>query len=177
MNKLFWSLLTVVFALSLTPLALAEEFAVDDYTFVWNVAKEGNSALTVKKDPKGLQFLLGSLGGKMATVSMTAAEAASVGEVLLKSEEYYDAHKKYHETNQASNKPMFNKEQQDIVKTGENQVIFYSSPRGKEFTVKVGETKTFSTMALMTKDEALKMAEYLAKAEKMAAFVDSRVKF
>ena len=177
MKKFFSSLLTVVFLFSLTPLALAEEFAVNDYTFDWNVAKVGDAKLAVQKDPKGLRFFLGSLGGKMATVSMTAAEAAAVGSVLLKTEEYYDAHKKYYETNQASNKPMFNKEQQDIVKTGENQVVFYSSPRGKEFTVKVGETKTFSTMALMTKDEALKMGAYLVKAEKMAAFINGRIKF
>jgi hypothetical protein len=157
--------------------AAAEDFAFTDYTFVWNAAKEGNVGLTVRKDPGGLRFLLGSMGGRVATVSMTAAEAVAVGKVLLGTEAVYADHQGYYDANRETNKPAFNKEKSDTVKADAFQVVFHSSPGGSNFTVKVSEAKTFSTMTLLSRDEALKMGEHLVKAEAMADFVNRHLKF
>ncbi len=177
MKKWVWGAWTVVFVLSLAPGAMAQKFAFEDYGFVWNVAREGGVTLSVQKDPGGLQILLGSRGGKVATVSLTPAEAVAVGEILLKTDSFHDEHRSFYVANQTGNKVAFNQEKSDTVKTDTCQVVFRSAPKGQDFSVRVGKAKTFTTMALMSREEALKMGALLVKGQAMAKFVNGHLKF
>ena len=153
----------------------AGEYAIEDYLFVWNVAKVGNTKLRVEKSQNGLSVLLASRGGRIATVSFTPSEAVDVARVLMEAETYFQNHKKHYEQVKEKNKPLYRKAHKDDVAVGQFQVIFESSPRGETFSVKVSPQKMFASMALLTKDEALAMANYLMDAEKMAEIVNASV--
>lgn len=177
MKTFMGSALIMVVVLAFAPAAPAEEFAFTDYSFVWHAAKEGNVALAVIKDPQGVRFELGSLGGRVATVTLSGAQAAEVGGILVKADEYYEKHQNYYAANRETSKPAYNREISDVVETGDHRVIFYSAPTGSEFVVKVGKAKTFTTMALLSRQEAMAMGRQMVKAKEMEAFVDRHLKF
>ena len=59
------------------PLSHAGSFLVDDYSFVWNAAKEGSATLRLVKDPKGVRFLLASTGGKNPALTLCQIRTAT----------------------------------------------------------------------------------------------------
>ncbi len=50
------------------------------------------------------------------------------------------------------------------------RIIYSSSPGGKDFNVKVTKSSIIGPTVLLTKEEAIKIAEYLKNADKMTAF-------
>lgn len=174
MVKSVWMFALTVFLLMATPVSHAQEFSITDYSFVWNVADAGKVSLKIRKDPEGLQVVLSSLGGRLATLHLTPSEAKAVGQILAKTEEYHAGHEKYYA--QKKGTLVYENERSEKVDARNHQVTFHSSPKGKEFEVKVSERKTFSPTVLMSKEQALKMSHHLLKSPGMAEFVNARVK-
>lgn len=146
------------------PLANAEEFVIKDYTFTWRVAKVGFVKMAIQKDQVGLRVVLSSMGGPLATLSMSPSRAKAIGEVLAKTGDYYNNQKKSKD-----------KKSEDVVHSGEYMVTF-SSSQGDNFEVKINKSAAFSAAVLLSKDEALMIVEYLRDAEKMAKFMNSCIK-
>ena len=175
MIKKLTVLSVVLFVIPNLSSAMAEEYAIDDYLFVWNVVKAGNTRLKVEKSQEGLTVLLSSRGGRIATVSMAPSDAVEISRVLMETETYFQNHKKHYDQIKEKNKPLYREALTDDVAVGEFHVVFASTPRGESFSVKVGPKKMFAPMALFTKDEALAMANYLRDAEKLAEIVNANV--
>lgn len=147
-------------------LSNAEDYVINDYTFTWHVIQVGKVKLKIQKEEDRLTVVIGSFGGKLATLYLQPSHAKAIGEVLLKSEEYYQKHLKSEE-----------RDQKDSVQVGKYLVVFSSLTKGKDFEVRVRESKTFTfTSVLFSKDEAIKMAGHLMDAEKMAALVEKRIR-
>lgn len=175
MKRAWISVAIVVLTLAAAPVAGAQEFAVEDYTFTWRVDRMGSVNLSFVKDPKGSVLALTGFGGGLAAVSLGPGDAEAVGKVLLEAGKQFDAHRKHFDDNKKK-KSVFRKEHTVKKQVGDYQVIFHSTPRGEKFTVKVGKAKTFTSMVSMTREAAEKFGGHLVKAKKMAAFIDSRVK-
>jgi len=142
----------------------AKGFVIKDYGFTWVVARTGDVSMQIQKKPGSTSVILSSLGGKIATLSMTPSEAKAIGGVLEKTEEYYDKQKKSDD-----------RKSEDVVHEGQFRVYF-SSTQGKNFQVSIRSSKFFSAAVLLTKYEALEMGKNLRDAEDMAAFVNRRIK-
>lgn len=145
-------------------MAHAEAFEITYYDFVWYAASVEDVKMDIKKSPNGLAVILRSPGGKLATISAPPAQAEAIGKVLRDTGQYYDKQMKKEEMNA-----------EDMVPVGKFKVYFKSS-RGRNFEVNVRGEGVFSAAVVMTKDQALKMADHLLKAEEMAALVDKRVR-
>ena len=170
--------LTIFLALfAAAAMAHADEFTLMTYTFTADVTKAGRVSLRVEKDPGGLNLLVSSAGGALATVRIPPEKAKAVGGVLMQAEEYYEKHQQYYEQRKNTSAPLYRKELSEIVKVEGYQVIFESTPRGEDFSVKVGRTKPFSPMALMTREEALGIGQALQKGEELAAFINRNITF
>ena len=162
-RKLF--LVACVFWLAgFSSVAGAKDFVIKDYGFTWEVAKTGDVGMQIQKKPGSISVILSSLGGKIATLSMTPSEAKAIGEVLEKTEEYYNKQKKSDD-----------RKSEDVVHEGQFRVYF-SSSQGKNFQVSIRSSKFFSAAVLLNRDEALEMGKHLRDAEDMAAFVNRRIK-
>ena len=162
-RKLF--LVACIFCLAgFSSFAGAKDFVIKDYGFTWVVARTGDVSMQIQKKPGNISVILSSLGGKIATLSMTPSEAKAIGQVLEKTEEYYDKQKKSDD-----------RKSEDVVHEGQFRVYF-SSTQGKNFQVSIRSSKFFSAAVLLTKDEALEMGKNLRDAEDMAAFVNRRIK-
>ncbi|MCP4694094.1 MAG: hypothetical protein GY859_39025 [Desulfobacterales bacterium] len=176
MHRNLISILVVIMALVAASAAGAEEFSVKDYEFVWKVAKVGGVSLALTKNPEGPALVMTGFGGGLATVALSPPDAEAVGKMLLKAGDYYDGHQKYYNDSKDSNKGRYRKEYSETVAAGGHQVIFFSTPRGAKFIVKVGKAKTFASMVQMSKDDALKIGGWLVKAEEMTAYINSKIK-
>ena len=158
-------LVACVFCLAgLSSLAGAKDYAIKDYVVTWQAEKVGDVSMQIQKRPGSLLVILSSPGGKIATLSMTPSEAKEIGEVLGKTEEYYNKQKKSDD-----------RKSEDVVRAGKFRVYF-SSSRGRNFEVSIKGSGVFSAAVLLSKDEAAEMAKHLRDAKEMAAFVDNRIK-
>ena len=104
-----------------------------------------------------------SPGGKLARLSIPPSQTKAIGEVLLKTEEYYNKQEKSGEM-----------KAKDVVSTGDYKVSF-SSSKSRAFQVSLAASKVLGSAVLMGKDQASKVGEYLINAEKMVALVNERV--
>ncbi|NQU13112.1 MAG: hypothetical protein HQ561_03145 [Desulfobacteraceae bacterium] len=144
--------------------ANAQEYTIGDYDFTWRVAKVGDVRIEIKKTaPGGVWVNLISPGGKLARLSIPPSKTKAIGEVLSKTDEYYNSQKKSGEMNA-----------KDVVPVGDYKVTF-SSSKSRAFQVSLATSKVFGSAVLMGKDQALKVGEYLINAEKMVALVNERV--
>jgi len=143
--------------------ANAQEYTIGDYDFVWRVAKVGDVKIEIKKTPGGVSVNLISPGGKLARLSLPPSQTKAIGEVLAKTDEYYNSQKKSGDM-----------KAKDVVPVGDYKVTF-SSSRSRAFQVSLAAAKVFGSAVLMDKDQALKVGEYLINAEKMVALVNERV--
>lgn len=143
--------------------AVAQDYTISDYDFTWRVAKIGVVRMAVQKTPKGVSIVLGSSGGGLARLTMTPLQAKAIGDVLLKTGDYYDKQMKNQEPNA-----------QEMVSAGDHRVYFTSS-RGRKFQVSVRKSAVGAAV-LMNKDQALKIGKYLVDSEKMAALVNDHIR-
>ncbi|MBU0733367.1 MAG: hypothetical protein ABIE47_15430 [Pseudomonadota bacterium] len=146
------------------PLAAAEDFVIKDYVFTWYVAEVEEAKIEIHKSPKGVAVILKSLGGPLASLSIPPSQATAIGEVLKKTEEYYNEQKKSEDLKSSK-----------AVPAGNYRVTF-SSKQGSSFVVSVAESKVLGAAVLLSKDAAIKVEKYLLKAEAMAAFADKQVR-
>lgn len=159
------SLITFAVCLFISlPLAAAKDLVIEDYTFIWRVAKVGTANIRVEKEKSRLEIVLSAPGGKLATLHLQPSQATEIAEVLLKTEEYYNELKKKGQT-----------ETEIKVSAGNHEVV-YSLPRGKPFEVIIKQPKTFGAAIIVKKEEALEIGGYLRNSQKMADLVNSRIK-
>ncbi|MEJ2587086.1 MAG: hypothetical protein P8165_05805 [Deltaproteobacteria bacterium] len=144
--------------------AHAEDLKINKYYFVWYAVQVGDVHMDIEKSQDGLKVVLSSPGGALARISPTPAKAAEIGKTLK------DTCPHYYE--QQMKKQDYNAE--DMVPVG-GYKIYYRSSRGQKFEVSVRAPGVISAAVIMTKKEALEMAEHLLKAEKMATLVDERI--
>lgn len=163
MHRKGFLIMTVVGLMVFASICLAEEFVIKDYTFTWHAVKVGDVKMDIQKRPDSLLIILSSTGGGFATLSLSPAQAETIGGLLGKTQDYYEKHKKSDD-----------RKSEDVVQSG-NYKVYFSSSQGKDFQVRVQESKLFSAAVLLNRSEALKMVEYLGNAEEMAAFVDKRI--
>ncbi|MDZ7700170.1 MAG: hypothetical protein U5R49_25665 [Deltaproteobacteria bacterium] len=162
-KRLFLSIMVLGFAAFLG-FAHAEDVKINNYYFVWYAASVGDVHMDIEKTQEGLKVLLSSPGGALARISPAPATAVAIGEALKRDTvTYYDKQMKKEDYNA-----------EDMVPVG-GYKIYYRSSRGQKFEVSVRAPGVISAAVIMTKDEALKIADSLLKAETMAALVDKRI--
>jgi hypothetical protein len=164
MYKKIFVIVTMLCVATFFTMANAQEYTIGDYDFTWRVAKVGDVRINIKKTPGGVRVNLISPGGKLARLSIPPSQTKAIGEVLGKTEEYYNSQKKSGEM-----------KAKDEVSVGDYKVTFSSSKRGA-FQVSLAAAKVFGSAVLMGKDQALKVGEYLMDADKMVALVNERIR-
>ena len=145
------------------PSAHAEDFVIKDYIFTWYVVNEGTAKMEIQKSPEGLSVILKTLG-PLTTLSIPPSQAKMIGEVLKKTEDYYNEQKKSDDLRSSKTIP------------SGNYKVTFSSKQGSNFVVEIAESKVFGSAVLWSKDAALKIGRYLRKAEAMTAFADKRIR-
>ena len=144
----------------------AEEFAIKDYTFTWHVAKTivGGTTMEIQKAPDALVVIFGRTSLPLSALTISPVQANGVGELLKKTDEYYQAQKKSDDP--SSSDTLFSN----------NCAVNFSSKQGRDFKVRVKQNEVFGSVVLMEKDEAIEIAKYLRQAEQMASFADKRIR-
>jgi len=163
MYKRIAIVICVLFLAGTLPLSHAGSYVIKGYTFTWHVISIGSAKMEIQKTPKGLQVILGSLGGVLATLSLAPSQAKAIGEVLKKTEDYYEEQSKSDD-----------RKSDDTIEADKCKVTF-SSKQGRDFQIAIREAKIFSPEVLLSRSEAVVIGQYLRKAEKMAAFMDKRI--
>jgi len=141
----------------------AEEPKIEYYIFIWHVAKSGDVGMDIEKTQQGVKVILRSPGGPLGRVSATPSRAEEIGEVLKKTDDYYEKQAKSQD-----------RKSEDLVAVGDYKVSF-TSKRGRDFTVSVRGPEIFGGAALMGQKEAVAMSAFLLKAKKLAALVDKKI--
>jgi hypothetical protein len=159
-------IVSVIFMMimALAPLAAAEDYKIDYYDFRWEVDWAGNVGLFIQKTQEGVWAMLNSPGGRLGSVRLTPAQAKSVGDTLLKSEEY---HASFMEKTMESSQ---------TVPAGDVYVTFSAKRKGVDFHVLVHLEKIIKNAARFKKEEALEMGKLLQDVEAKAAYADKRIK-
>lgn len=163
-KTLFFLLLSLLGLSMSLPLSNAKDFDIKEYIFIWQVVKKGNVDLKIRKDQDGLVVVLSSPGWKVATVSLKPSQAKAIGEVLAKTEDYYNKFKNSDDV-----------EHFETVIAGGVFVTYSSQRKAKDFDIKVHKSKFVGATVLLTKDEALQISQYLRDSENMAAYVEKRI--
>lgn len=145
--------------------ANAEKLEISDYLFVWHAVKVGDVKMDIEKGPEGLSIIMHSPGGPLAKVSATPDQIIAIAKVLQKSNDYY---------NKQMQKQDYKAE--DMVPVMDDFKVYFTSSRGKDFQVSLRSAAAFSAAVLMTRDEALKMAEEMLKVKEMVALVNQHVR-
>jgi len=143
--------------------ANAGSYTIDDYVFVWHVAKEGSAKVDVQKSPEGVFMVLSGPGGRLARLNIDPAQAEAIAKVLDETGVHYDEQMKKQDPNMSKS-----------VSVGDYTVTF-SSSRGKSFQVGVRKSAA-GALVPMNKEQALKMAPYLKDSQKLVQIVNERIK-
>ena len=162
-KKMALIVISILFlGVSLSPVS-AKELKIEDYIFIWHAAKAGDVTMDIEKTRETLQVVLSSPGGALGRVSATPSQAEVIGEVLKKTNEYYDK--------QASSQ---DSKSEDMAPAGDYKVYF-TSKRGRDFKVSVRGPKTFGGAALMGQEEAITISKFLLQSKKYAALVNKKI--
>jgi len=136
-----------------------DEASIDDYRFVWVVAKAGDVELRVEKteDTTCIELCKG-----MDILTMTPANAEAVAAVLARADQYRQAMKG-------------DAEKRETVKAGQYNVTFANSPK-HGFSVSVRSAERFSMNSIyMERKDAKALAVHMAKAKRLTALVDKKI--
>ncbi len=142
----------------------AEEYGITSYTFTWHVIKYGGTTMEIQKTPEALVVIFGQPSIPLCALTISPTQANAIGQLLKKTEEYYETQKKSDDVSSSDN--LFS----------HNCAVNFSSKQGREFRVRVKKNEVFGPVVLMTKDEAVEVGKYLRQAEQMASFVDKRIR-
>jgi len=162
MNKAILITANLFCMLLILNFANASAYTIEDYDFVWRVAKIGDVRLDVQKNPEGVFMSLGGPGGRLARLNIPASQAEAVAKVLDETGVHYDDQMTRQHPNMS-----------ETVSAGDYTVTF-SSSRGKNFRVEVRKSAA-GALVTMNKDQALKIATYLKDSRKLAQLVNERV--
>ena len=143
--------------------AAAQEFSIRDWVFTWYAAQVDDVRMDIEKTPAGTLVVLHSIGGPIATIHAAPDQAVEIGKVLKNTNEYYEKQMKRRDM-----------DDQDVIVSG-NHKIYFTSSRGKNFQVSVRTTSMVSPAVMMTRNEALKIADSLLESKEMADWVDKRI--
>ena len=146
------------------PLALAKNYKITAYVFSWEARATATVTMNIQKDPGGVWVVLKSAGGSAATVAFAPSQAKALSAVLAKAPEYQK------EYSGSTN------EKAETVPAGDIFVTFSSGRRGSNFKVRVHKNRIITAAALMDKEDAVRLSEYLLEAEAMAAQVDQVIR-
>ena len=152
------------FVASLVVPVHAEEYGIKDYTFTWHIIKYGGTTMEIQKTPEALVVIFGQPTIPLCALTLSPVQANAVGELLKKTEDYYQIQEASDDV--SSSDTLFSN----------NCEVNFSSKQGRDFKVRVKQDKVFGPVALLTKDEAIEVGKYLRQAEQMAAFVDKRIR-
>jgi hypothetical protein len=97
-------------------------------------------------------------------LTISPVQANAVGELLKKTDDYYQIQKESEDV--SSSDTLFS----------HNCEVNFSSKQGRDFKVRVKQNKVFGPVVLMTREEAIEIGKYLRQAEQMASFVDKRIR-
>ena len=142
----------------------AEEFTIEDYTFTWHVVKYGGTTMEIQKTPEALVVIFGRPSVPLCALTISPAQANAVGELLKKTDEYYQMQKESDDVSSSD------------TLTSNNCSVNFSSKQGREFRIRVKQKELFGPVVLMERDEAIEIGKYLRQAEEMASFADKRVR-
>jgi hypothetical protein len=163
MKKAVFITTTLFCMVLMSNVANAGSYTIDDYFFVWHVAKEGSAKVDVQKSPEGVFMVLSGPGGRLARLDIVPAQAEAISEVLNETGAHYDEQMKKQHPNMSK-----------AVSAGDYTVTF-SSSRGKNFQVDVRKSAA-GALVSMNKEQALKIAPYLKDSQKLAQIVNERIK-
>ncbi len=142
-----------------------EEFVIEEYDFLWTVAKSGEASLIMRKTHETTRVVIRSGGIMGDSLYVLPADAEAIGKALTDVDEYFER--------------MRNSEDDvtEQVDAGNYRVAFRFS-RQHGFSVWIRSTERFSMTSLsLDRSQAKGLAPHLQKAEAMAAFVDKKVQF
>ena len=144
----------------------AEESIIKDYTFTWHVARTmiGGTTIEIQKTPEALVVIFGRTGIPLCALTVSPVQANAVGELLKKTEEYYQLQKKTDDPSSSE------------TLTSHNCAVNFSSKQGRDFRVRVKQNEVFGPVVLMEREEAIEAGKYLRQAEQMASFADKRIR-
>jgi len=145
-----------------------KEFAIKDYTFTWVVVTHGTVRLTVHKSSNlSTRIGLTPTSGSAAFASLPPKEAQKLAKILAS----VDKHQKAMQNSR--------ERIEEIVDLGKKAVIFRHDPK-TGFRVLIKD-KLYSMISghefavSLSREEVKAMIPYLAKAEKLAAFLDKKL--
>ncbi len=141
-----------------------EEFVIEDYTFTWHVVKYGGTSMQIQKTPAALVVIFGQPSIPLCALTVSPVQANAIGELLQKTEDYYESQKKSDDL--SSSNSLFSN----------NCEVNFSSKQGREFRIRVKQNDVFGPVVLMERDEAIEIGKYLRQAEQMASFADKRIR-
>jgi hypothetical protein len=144
--------------------AHAEEYGIKDYTFSWHIIKYGGTSMEIQKTPQALVVIFGQPMIPLCALTVSPTQANAIGEMLQKTEEYYEAQKKSDDVSSS-----------DTIFSHDCAVNF-SSKQGRDFRIRIKKNEVFGPVVLLTRDEANEIGKYLREAEQMASFVDKRIR-
>lgn len=142
----------------------AEEFVIEDYTFTWHVVKYGGTTMEIQKTPEALVIIFGQPSIPLCALTVSPVQANAIGELLTKTDEYYESQKKSDDL--SSSNSLFSN----------NCEVNFSSKQGREFRIRVKQKELFGPVVLMERDEAIEIGKFLRQAEQMASFADKRIR-
>jgi len=143
--------------------AVAQNYTIDTYDFRWEIGRAGKTALYVQKTQIGVGAILSSPGGRLGSINLTPSQAKAVGDLLLKTDDYYA---EFQAKTMESGK---------TVPAGDVFVTFSSKRKGANFKVAAHPEKIIKNAVLFNREEALKMGKLLQDIEARAAFADKRI--
>ncbi|MCF8127939.1 MAG: hypothetical protein K9N10_05465 [Deltaproteobacteria bacterium] len=142
----------------------AEDFVIEDYTFTWHVVKYGGTTMEIQKTPEALVVIFGRPSVPLCALTISPVQANAVGQLLKKTEEYYEMQKKSDDLSSSD------------TLSANNCEVNFSSKQGREFRIRVKQKELFGPVVLMERDEAIEIGKYLRQAEQMASFADKRIR-
>jgi hypothetical protein len=154
----------IILGLLISPVTCAQEFAVDDYLVRWVVMSVGNTDFRVMKDEeRSFINVYRNTGLVSVAARMPGPDAVAVGEVLARTQEFFDAQQGASDNVAES------------IEAGNFTVTFRTSVFSG-FTVVIQENTRNSTNAVtLSREEAIGVQPELLKSLQYIEFLNSKV--
>ncbi len=154
----------IILGLLISPVTGAQEFAVDDYLVRWVVMSVGNTDFRVMKDEeRSFINVYRNTGLVSVAARMPGPDAVAVGEVLARTQEFFDAQQGASDNVAES------------IEAGNFTVTFRTSVFSG-FTVVIQENTRNSTNAVtLSREEAIGVQPELLKSLQYIEFLNSKV--
>ncbi len=136
----------------------SDEFHIDDYQFVWNVAESGAATLHVVKDEESVTQI--RIDDDTHWLHLTGEQAEVIGQVLSKTNAYFEAQR-------GSTTDI------DETVTAAGYLVRFSTSPQYGFDVSIRPEKRFSiSSSRLDRKQAIEFAPHLRRARALIAHVD-----